>query len=368
MRILAKHFNTGLAVFIVLSSLAAAAGRLQADEPLRWKFEVGEKLDYNMIQQMNMSAAGGPVGQMNTTMRQEMNMTWDVQGVNEKGDAVIKQKFDRVKMKMTTPTTPVGDFEYDSKSEAAPTGLAALIAPMYKAMTQGEFEITMTSRGEVTDVKVPEEVLAALKASPGAAAMGDIATADGFKKMISQGALVLPEKSPQPGETWKTRVDMNNPAVGKQSVETTYTYEGTKEIDGTTYAVIKPQLKMEFETKKAAAPEPGQPQQPAPQQQLQMTIADQSSDGEVLFNIAKGRLHSTTLQQKVTIDATVGGQKLQQKIDQKIDVKVMPSGEKKAEEPKKPEATEEKKPETSEEKKPEGSAVKKPAGDIEKVK
>ena len=61
-------------------------------------------------------------------------MTWDVQGVDEKtGDAVIKQKFDAVKMKMTTP---IGGFEYDSKSEAVPTGLAAMIAPMYKAMTQ----------------------------------------------------------------------------------------------------------------------------------------------------------------------------------------------------------------------------------------
>ena len=102
-----------------------------------------------------MSASGGARPQeMKTSMRQEMNMTWDVQGVDEKsGEAVIRQKFDRVKMKMSTP---VGGFEYDSKSEEAPTGLGAMIAPMYKAMTEGEFEITMTSRGEVKDVKIPE--------------------------------------------------------------------------------------------------------------------------------------------------------------------------------------------------------------------
>ncbi len=130
---------------------AVAPPNSRADEPLRWKFEVGEKLDYNMTQEMNMAAEGGPVGQMTTTMRQEMDMMWDVQGVNkETGEAVIKQKFDRVKMKMTTP---YGGFEYDSKSDAAPTGLAAMIAPMYKAMTNGEFEITMTARGEVKDVK-----------------------------------------------------------------------------------------------------------------------------------------------------------------------------------------------------------------------
>jgi len=318
------------AVFIALLSIAAST-TFAADEALRWKFKVGEKLDYTMVQDMTMSASGGPIPAMNSTMRQEMNMTWDVQGVDEKsGEAVIKQKFDRVKMKMTTP---VGGFDYDSKSDTPPTGLGAMIAPMYKAMTEGEFEITMTARGEVKDVKVPEQVLTALKNSPGAAQMGDIATAEGFKKMISQGALVLPEKSPTKGDTWKTKVEMKNPAVGMQTVETTYRYEGTKEDKGTTFAVIKPDLKMEFENKAAeGGATPGQPQQPGPQQQLKMNIKDQSSSGEVLFNIKAGRLASTVLNQKVTIEANVGGQAMTQKIDQKINVKVTPAGEKKADE------------------------------------
>jgi Family of unknown function (DUF6263) len=321
----------------LMASLAPAMSA-KADHTLRWKFTRGEKLNYNMVQEMTMSASGGPIPAMNTTMHQEMDMTWDVQGVDAKsGEAVIRQKFDRVKMKMTTP---VGGFEYDSKSETPPTGLGAMIAPMYKAMTEGDFEITMTARGEIKDVKVPEQVLTALKNSPGAAAMGDIATPDGFKKMISQGALVLPKEAPKQGETWTTKVEMKNPAVGKQTVETTYRYDGTKEIKGTKYAVIRPQLKMEFENKAQGA-QPGQPQQPA-QQQLQMKIKEQSSDGEVLFNIKEGRLHSTVLKQNVTIEANAGGQAIQQKIDQKIDVKVTPAGQKKSGEAEKPEARGEK--------------------------
>jgi len=258
---------------------------------------------------------------MKTSMRQEMNMTWDVQGVDDKtGEAVIKQKFDRIKMKMNSP---IGAFDYDSKSEEAPTGLGAIIAPMYKAMTDGEFEITMTSRGEVKDVKIPEGVLAALKNSPAAGQIGDIASSDGFKKMISQGALVLPQDPPKKGDSWKTKVEMKNPAVGVQTIETTYTYEGTKDVKGTVFALIKPVLKMEFgpagEGQKAA-----------------MSIKDQTSTGEVLFNAAAGRLNSTTLNQKVTIEANAAGQAIQQKIDQKIEVTVSPSGEKKASEPSKP--------------------------------
>ena len=60
-----------------------------------------------------------------------------------------------------------------------------------------------------------------------------------------------------------------------------------------------------------------------------MNIKDQSSSGEVLFNVDAGRLASTTLNQKVTIEAN-GAMTL--KIDQKIDVKVTRAGEKKPEE------------------------------------
>jgi hypothetical protein len=328
-------------LLIALAALGSVVtSSVRAEAPLRWKFKVGEKLDYSMVQEMQMSASGAALPQeMKTSMRQEMNMTWDVQGVDdESGEAVIRQKFDRVKMKMQTP---VGGFEYDTKSEEAPTGLGAMIAPMYKAMTEGEFEITMTSRGEVKDVKIPEQVLTALKNSPNAAAMGDIASAEGFKKMISQGALVLPKDAPKKGDTWKTKVEMKNPAVGKQTVETTYRYEGTKDIKGKKFAVIKPELKMEFDNQQPAAKE-GQPQQPAAQQNVQMKIKDQTSAGEVLFDIGAGRLYSTLLKQNVTIEATVNGQTIQQKIDQKIDVTVTPAGEKKAEPAKKPESSGEK--------------------------
>src|SRR3954466_6341854 len=332
------NMRAASAVFVTVLSIGASTS-FAAETALRWKFKVGEKLDYTMVQDMTMSASGGPIPAMNSTMRQEMDMTWDVQGVDDKtGEAVIRQKFDRVKMKMSTP---VGGFEYDSKSEEAPTGLGAMIAPMYKAMTEGEFEITMTSRGEVKDVKIPEQVLTALKNSPNAAAMGDVASAEGFKKMISQGALVLPKDAPKKGDSWKTKVEMKNPAVGKQTVETTYRYEGTKDIKGTKFALIKPELKMEFDNQQPAAKE-GQPQQPAAQQNVQMKIKEQTSDGEVLFNISAGRLQSTTLKQNVTIEATVNGQTSQQKIDQKIEVTVTPAGEKKAEAAKKPESSGEK--------------------------
>jgi hypothetical protein len=294
-----------VAIFsLVVAVLFGPVPGLRAQEPLRWKFEPGQKLAYNMVQDMTMSTSG-PFGQQNVMMNQVMEMTWEVKELNDQGEAVISQKFDRMKMKMTLPP-PLGVIEYDSKSEGAPAGPAAMFAPMFKALSQAEFELTMTPRGEIKDVKVPEEVIAALKNSPGAAAMGDLATPDGFKKMISNGALVLPENAPQPGDEWSTKVELNMPGSGKQIVETTYRFEGMKEVDGVQYAAFRPDLKMTFE---------GNPQ---------MTVKDQESNGEILFNVEAGRLHSSSLNQKLTMTQAAG---VEAKIDQTIKVTVTPAEE-----------------------------------------
>jgi len=297
-----------LETFAVFASLVIAdPGTLRADEPLRWKFEVGEKLNYNMVQDMNMALGDQEVAKMH----QEMDMIWDVQGVDAAtGEAVINQKFDRLKMQVTSPQ---GNLDFDSKSEKPASGLEALIAPLYKAITQSEFELTMTARGEIKDAKIPNDVLSALKTSPGASALGEYATEEGFKKMISKSAFVLPKDVPKKGETSKTSVVMDNQSGDKQIVETSYTYDGTKDVDGTNYAVFKPQLIMSYADKDRAG---------------KLSIAQQSSDGEVLFNVPKGRLKSMRLEQHVTINSNSANHPAQQKLDQKIQVEVSPRSEK----------------------------------------
>jgi hypothetical protein len=289
-----------LSISVLLLAVAPVA---LAQEPLRWKFEVGKTLNYNMIQEMNIGTTGGPFGTQDMSMTQEMHLSWSVASVNEDGNAVIRQKFEQMKVKMTSG---MGAVEYDSKSETPPTGAAALFAPMYKALTSAEFELIMTPRGEFKDVKVPEELITALKNSPGGAAMGDMTSPDGFKRMIAQGALVLPEKAPQQGEEWTTTLEIDNP-VGKQIVDTTYRYEGTKDVEGVNCAVFRPKLKVRFEGN------------------TPVTVKAQESDGEILFNGAEGRLASSQLDQKLSMDQPGG---IQVSIAQSVKVKVTPAEEK----------------------------------------
>jgi hypothetical protein len=301
MRINSKLSSIVLAAGTFVAALSGAPTS-RAQDPLRWKLETGQKLNYNMVQDMTIGVAGGPLGDQNMTIHQVMNMIWNVVESKEDGDALIRQKFERVQTKMTMP--PLGVIEYDSTSDQAPVGLAAMLAPVYKALTESEFELTMTPRGEIKDVKIPEKLIEALKASPNAAALGDLATPDGFKKMMSQSALVLPENAPQAGEQSDTKVEMSAPFGGKQIIDTTYRYDGTKDVDGVTCAVFQPTLKMAYEGEN------------------QPKIKEQESSGEILFNVDAGRLHSSKLNQKMTLEQAAG---MLMKINQTIAVEVKPA-------------------------------------------
>jgi hypothetical protein len=273
---------------------------------LRWKLKLGETLDYHMVEEMTFMTRGAPLDATNTPLHQEMDMTWKVVGVKDDGEVVIEQKIHDVKLKMAGP--PGQKIEYDSKGDDATASLAPMVAPIYEALTKGEFEFTMTARGEIRDVKVAEEVLEALKNSPGAALLGDVATAEGLQRMIAKWALVLPESSPKSGEVWRSQVKLKSPTGGVQVVESSYKFEGTKEIDGRTYAVFRPGLEVTFKDGAGGGPA--------------SKVKEQQSSGEVLFDVAAGRLASATLKRGVTVDQTVAGQTVEQRVRQSLDVKL----------------------------------------------
>jgi hypothetical protein len=286
----------------------ATVGTSNAAEPLRWKFAVGDDLEFHVVQNMRLDMESAS-GALISNVRQEFDMTWHVAGVNDAGDAVIVGRFNRIQTSMENADEE--KFSYDSANDEVPAGLAAMVSPMYEAMTAGEYEITMSARGEVRDVRVPEEVAAWIKKGPGADAVGEDAGIEAFKSMITQGIVPLPEEAPSAGQTWSTSTAVHVPNCESATVETTYRYDGTKVIDGTTYAVIRPTLKMAL----------------VGNDKLQTRVKEQQTSGEILFDPSAGRAHSIELEHRASIEVTVAGQTLQGMIDQRIDVAVAPKSD-----------------------------------------
>jgi len=283
-------------VLAVVSALATVAFT-SAAEPLRWKFAPGQKLTYELIQ-------GTKAGGMN--MQQTMLMNWNVEQVDDQGNATIRQSFTRVKMNVEMPGIPA--IAYDSDNPE-PTGPAAMMDPMFRALIDHAVQVTMTPRGEIRKVDVPDAMIEALKNSPGAGSMGKMGSKEGIQEVLAQASLTLPEETPADGAEWSNTVEMDHP-VGKQTVETTYKYIGTRDVGGDTMAVIKPSVKMSI---------------------AGLNVKDQQTSGEILFNQSEGRLNSQIMHQDVTFEIPMGEQTVEQKVQQKMEIKVTEADESVAE-------------------------------------
>lgn len=275
-----------------------------AAEPLVWKFKVGAGNRYRMTQKMEMTmnlGAGGAEGQEMTNV---IDLSWVVDKVNDDGSAQLTQTVDR--MHMTVAPKGRDKIEFDTDSTDEPQGFAAMLAPLFRAMTRAKFTLTMSPRGKISEVKVPEELIAALAASPGGAVMGDMATAKGMEEMMSRMSFELPETL-EVGKTSTISAEMANPVLGKQTIKMIYKYVGPREVDGAAMEVFEPTLDIAFDGGPATA-----------------KISDQKSSGEVLFNRTAGRLESTAIDHSMSLALSIGGMATNQTLKQSMEMKWLP--------------------------------------------
>jgi hypothetical protein len=256
-------------------------------QELRYKFQSGGKNAYIMEQNQNMKmSAGGQEFEIKINMSFDMSQTVDSVDTAT-GNAKIKQKIERVKMKMEGG--PIGTMEFDSKSDKEPEGPLAAMAGILKAMTDGDIKMTISNRGQVSDVKMPEKLIEEMKNLGGAAGPGgNMFSEDQFKNMFNQAALILPEKAPTPGSTsWDQNLDLKMGPIGTMKSTTKYTYAGKSgEFDK-----IDMKMDMKFE---------GDANSP-----IQMKLTTKEASGTALFDNAKGRVHEITV--KTVNEMDMGG-------------------------------------------------------------
>lgn len=287
-------------------SMVHAQATATVAAPLEWKFAAGDEHHYEMTQKMDMSMNMGQAGKMDTSIETFIDTTWNVEGMNKEGNAVVKQSINRMKMDIMGPGGQ--NISVDTAAKEKPEGFGAQLAPLVEALTSQPFTVTMTPQGKILQVDVPEELLKKMQAAPGAAMMGDLASKKGFEQLIRQGSLYFPEGEIKEGQNWSNKVETKNPMFGSQTIETTYTYAGPKEMEGKEYEVFKPSLKLDFGDGQGA-------------RGTQVAIDKQDSSGEILFDREAGHLAQSKINQNMELTITAGGQNINQVIKQTIDLK-----------------------------------------------
>jgi hypothetical protein len=299
--------SAGLAL-AALGVFAAGAGA--EDVELRWKFQKDKTYRYTLEQGMEMTM-NLQNNKVSTKMNQVADMTWSVSKVNDDGSAETVQTIDRMRIKVEGPG---GNFEFDSKNkpEDAQAGPFGSLGKMMEGLVGTPMEVTMTSRGEIRSVKVPEKMTEALKtAGPGGQAVAGAFSEKGLKQMFEQSSMVLPEKPVSPGTTWQQKRSVETAGIGNLDIDVTYTDKGPaegkpnlREIDGA--------VSMQFRAPENAA--------------VTISVKDQDASAKFFFDAAGGFLSRSELKQKMQMEIAAGGQSMTQDINQTVAMRLKDDG------------------------------------------
>ena len=196
-------------------------------------------------------------------------MEWEV--LESHGDTFrIRGRFDQLRYTMTGN---LGEINYDSKSTEPKQGRTAAFETQCDELAKSNFEFTLSDRGNVKEVRLLPGPVA--KADFKSATDSDATLAADIESILSRCLLSLPVNRLVKGDVWSTSGEMGGEgALGKQTAKTTYRYEGVKKIKGAEVAILKSTCDIGWE----------------PTPHLQINFKQQSSEGEVLFDLNSGRL------------------------------------------------------------------------------
>lgn len=272
---------------------------------LRLKFKKDQTNAYVMVQEMKMTMMG-PMGPINMTMKQTVDMAMTAEDVKDDGSARVKTKFNKVTMEMKG--LPTGDIEIDSSKDELPDNpLAKMMGGLIKTMGRAEFSATMSPRGEISEMKIPDDLIKEFQALPGSAQMGDFFSEKGLKNLMGHSGLVMPLQAVKKGDTWSQKVSVKMP-FGKIDTEMKYTYQGPETVEGKTLE------KISFVPHMTVEPDANAP--------FAMKVTDQKGDGTMYFDPEAGRLQEMRLNQTTEMSVTVANMNIGQKMDQSVSMKL----------------------------------------------
>jgi hypothetical protein len=281
-----------LTMALLLVGLGSTTAR--AKTTLRWKYKEGEVLRYSMDQ--NTVSVGQDLEgrEVKQTIGLIMDMTWTVKSVDASGVASITQTIDRLR---TSATAPFGKFSFDSKEAGTASGAAG---PLFKMLVGAEFSSKMNPKGEVTDIKLSDKVLATLRGdNEPAGAQGQFSEA-GLKNMIAQMVMPLPDGGVEVGETWGRKITIPAGPDGQtRKVDQTFTYKGAIAAPNGLEAV---EFTTKFEAPKA---DPNVP----------VTFKKETATGRYEFDNAAGRVVKSTVLEDVEVSIAVEGKEVAQKVE-----------------------------------------------------
>lgn len=273
-------------------------------EELRWKFQAGEEYVATIDQRSEVtSTISGTASVM--TSDTGMQLVWKVESVDDHGNATIRQRFDRLRMTLEMPKA--GPISYDSAKADESRGDAKTIADAVQPLLEASVAITLSPRGEITDVAIDDSIQQAVAKLSNAKGLQSLLSKEGLTNVLKQSLVVLPEGEVQPESTWKKSTELDTP-FGKMKHVSNYKL---LESEGRSADIARIELSAMLEPDAASA-------------KAKSRLKSQQQTGLILFDKAAGRLKSATVDQEIVTETSLKDTTIQVQLVSSLKVTLEP--------------------------------------------
>jgi hypothetical protein len=268
---------------LAVAALLAHAAPAAAQTTLRYKFRDGQTLNYVVDMKMAMKIKAD-CKEVDMTMVMSMDLSQRTAAVNRDGTARIVTRVTRIGFK--------ADFlgqklEYDTNDGKLPDAPGAEALAVLKEITLHDITETQDTRGQTTDLKIPDKLVEALKKADGGG--GQIFSEADLKKLTEQAVAQLPQGAVSRGDRWTQKLTATKTGELEMAMDNVSTYEGPVTRDGKNleHISLKPTITVK----------------PGPNAPADLKVKDITAKGAMYFDNVAGRLHSSDLTMDMDIEA-----------------------------------------------------------------
>ncbi|MEL7498816.1 MAG: DUF6263 family protein [Planctomycetota bacterium] len=204
---------------------SASSGQATDTSKLRWKLNQGESYTLNLSQKTTAKTEiDSRSNRVNSDVK--IQFQWDIDNVDDDGVATIKQSIASIAVSVSDPEVPAQAVAFDTDSDQKPSRNSRDLLKQVKPLIGLEFVVSLSNRGELLNVELPEETEKRINELPNALRLKALFNQQGLTELLRSSTLVFPESLTE--KKWQTD-DLQSTPFGKLNRTVNYTLDDTSD-------------------------------------------------------------------------------------------------------------------------------------------
>jgi hypothetical protein len=290
-------------VLVLAVVFAASVAPSLAQTTLQYRWTQGDVLLYRTVLKTTTNVKGGPAGAVEQTLTQTQTVKLLVAAVGPDGSATLRQTIESVLMEINGP---MGKMAYDSTKPPPADDedpRRATLAKTFGAMVGEAISVTMAPTGAVRSIagtqRIIDKLMKGLPMDPLAAGLAQNIKAmlsdDALRTSLEQSFSRMPDQPVKPGDTWTSEQTLGVDVIGRITGTSTFTL---KAIEGTGDAAVA-RIGVVLAIRQESTPGAAGP--------MTVKLGASKGEGELLFNIGKGRVERNSMRTEMPSTITMRG-------------------------------------------------------------